>query len=266
MSTRSASPRSAARSRASAACGSESVMPTTLTPCRSAAWMREAAPAAAHVEHALALLERELRADQLELRLLRLLERLRAAREDRAAVGHRVAQEQREEVVRDVVVVAHRARVALEAVAPAARAQLRLRRRAAGAGRPTRAPPRARAGPARAGRAAAAASRRAPRARRRGRRRRARRRRTRGPRPSCPGASSACAKRVRRAHVEGGPAAVRRRQRSCRPTAPRERPRRERALPALRGRARCGRACAREGTVRAWPTTRTSAPSTSTAR
>ena len=46
---------------------------------------REAAPAASDVEHPLPGLERQLAADQLELRLLRLLERRRATREDRAA-------------------------------------------------------------------------------------------------------------------------------------------------------------------------------------
>ena len=40
----------------------------------------------------------------------------RAAREDRAAVGHRLVEEQREEVVADVVVVADGRRVALDAV------------------------------------------------------------------------------------------------------------------------------------------------------
>jgi hypothetical protein len=78
---------------------------------------REAAPAAADVEHALAGLQVQLRADELELVPLRLLERGRAAREDRAAVRHRLVQHEPEEVVGDVVVVAHRARVALEAVA-----------------------------------------------------------------------------------------------------------------------------------------------------
>ena len=54
----------------------------------------EAAPAAADVEHALTRLQSELGADHLQLRLLRLLERRRAAREDRAAVGHRGAEEE----------------------------------------------------------------------------------------------------------------------------------------------------------------------------
>src|SRR5829696_3965260 len=88
---------------------------------------REAAPAAAHVQHALARLERELLADQLELCLLGLLQRRGPLREQGAAVGHRVTEHQPEEVVRDVVVVSHRAGVALGAVAAPARTQLRLR-------------------------------------------------------------------------------------------------------------------------------------------
>src|SRR4051812_9298112 len=88
----------------------------------------EAPPAAADVEDALAALEPELGADELELGLLGLLERRRAAREDRAGVGARRAEEQLEELVGDVVVVAHRAAVALDAVAAAAGAQLGGRR------------------------------------------------------------------------------------------------------------------------------------------
>ena len=90
---------------------------------------REAAPAGADVEHALAALEPELLADQLVLGLLRLLQRRRAAREDRARVGHRRAEEEPEELGRDVVVVAHRARVALARVEAPARRQLGRGRR-----------------------------------------------------------------------------------------------------------------------------------------
>ena len=90
---------------------------------------REAAPAAADVEHALAVPERELRADQLQLGVLGLLERGRSLGEQRAAVGHRLAEHEPEEVVGNVVVVAHRAGVAFGAVAAAARAQLGLRNR-----------------------------------------------------------------------------------------------------------------------------------------
>jgi hypothetical protein len=86
---------------------------------------RKAPPAAADVEHTIARLQRQLLADQLELLLLRLLQRLRAAGEERAAVGHRLVEEQREEVVRHVVVVADGARVALLVVAATARDELR---------------------------------------------------------------------------------------------------------------------------------------------
>src|SRR4029078_6246116 len=88
---------------------------------------REASPAAADVEHPLALAQGQLAADRLELLLLRLLEGLRPAREDRAGVGHRVVEEEREELVRDVVVMADCPLVALLAVAAGARAQLRSR-------------------------------------------------------------------------------------------------------------------------------------------
>ena len=60
---------------------------------------REAAPAAADVQHALARLQVELAAHQVELRLLRLLERAGAARAERAAVGHRLVEEEAEELV-----------------------------------------------------------------------------------------------------------------------------------------------------------------------
>ena len=99
----------------------------------------EAAPAAADVEDTLALLQPQLRADQLALCVLRLLEGAGAAREQRAAVGHRLIEKQREELVRDVVVVAHRALVALAAVPVPARAQLAGGDRAAAASIRTRA-------------------------------------------------------------------------------------------------------------------------------
>ena len=60
-----------------------------------------------------------------KLRLLRLLERLRPTREDRARVGHRAIEEQLEELVRDVVMVAYRAGVATERVPPTPQDQLR---------------------------------------------------------------------------------------------------------------------------------------------
>ena len=214
---------------------------------------REAAPAAADVEHALALLQAELGADQLELGLLRLLERRRAAREDRAAVGHRLAEEQREELVRDVVVVAHRARVALAAC---------------GAGRASRSSARgdARRAPQAAARAAASASRAcSPRARAAG-----------GCQPSSSvehgvevvdvelardvgAAEPELARRAQRvgervaaSAPEGGPAAVRRGQRRAVPE-PTANGRSGSACSSSRRRG-CGRdSIAREGTVRAMP-------------
>jgi hypothetical protein len=142
---------------------------------------REAAPAAADVEHALAGLPARASARSVELGPLRLGERLRAAREQRAAVGHRLVQEQREELVADVVVVADRLGVALRAVALAGEQQL-------GRG-PARDPCRQRGDQQRgqqaaaigAARSAAAPSRRRPGTRRRCRRSPASPRRRRGP-------------------------------------------------------------------------------------
>jgi hypothetical protein len=79
---------------------------------------RKASPPASHVEHALARLQAELSADQLELLLLGLLQGPGAAGEDRAAVGHGAIEEQGEELVRDVVVVADRAGIAGSGAAP----------------------------------------------------------------------------------------------------------------------------------------------------
>src|SRR5436190_7531469 len=87
----------------------------------------EASPAAADVEHAHSRLELELAADELELRSLRVLERLRSLLEQGAAVGHRLVEEESEELVRDVVVVAHRFRIASLRVAPPAGAKLSCR-------------------------------------------------------------------------------------------------------------------------------------------
>jgi hypothetical protein len=99
---------------------------------------REGAPAAAHVQQPVAGLEVQLAADQVPLGLLGLLQRARAAREDRAGVGHRRVEERREELVRDVVVVAHAALVAVLRVPAALGLQLggrrRRRRQAGGAG------------------------------------------------------------------------------------------------------------------------------------
>ena len=231
MSTRSSRPRSATRRRASSACGSDSVIPVTCTPCCAAAWMREASPAAADVEHALAGLQRELGADQLELLLLRLLERRRAAREQRAAVRHR------------------RARGTARRTRPAGRsggARRARRARGCGGARWGAAPPpaaaagsRRPAGPRRReqqprprarGRAAAAASGRASRARRRDRRPPARPRRRRGPIPSCPGARSTCATAAGERTWNVGPAAVGRGQPRAVPQRDRERALGERPL------------------------------------
>ena len=66
---------------------------------------REAAPAAADLEHAIAGLEPELVADPLILAPLRVCERLVRPLEDRARVGHRLVEHQREEIVPEVVVV-----------------------------------------------------------------------------------------------------------------------------------------------------------------
>ena len=84
----------------------------------------EGAPAAADVEQALALAQPELRAHQLALGQLGVLQRRGPAREHRAGVGHRGVEEQLEEVVGDVVVMAHRAHVARATVAGAPRVQL----------------------------------------------------------------------------------------------------------------------------------------------
>ena len=55
------------------------------------------------VEQALPCLQAQLRGHELAFGLLRLLQRLCAAREHRAAVGHRRIEEQGEELVRQVV-------------------------------------------------------------------------------------------------------------------------------------------------------------------
>ena len=132
----------------------------------------EAAPAAADVQHShRPASDPSLRGDQIEFCPLSILERLRAPREDRAAVGHRLVEEEREELVADVVVVADRA---------ASRSMLwrsppgRARGSDAGESRP--APPRRQRGEHQADAvdrpaSAAAPSRRPPRTRRRGRRR-----------------------------------------------------------------------------------------------
>ena len=66
---------------------------------------REAPPAAADLEHVIAGAELELLADAAELAQLGILERLVVALEERAGVRHRLVQEEREQVVAEVVVV-----------------------------------------------------------------------------------------------------------------------------------------------------------------
>ena len=178
---------------------------------------REAAPAAADVEHALALLQRELAADQRELGLLGLLERRRAALEVGAAVGHRRVEEQREELVARVVVVADRAAVAAERVPLAGQPQLgcgRPRRPDQPAGAHQREPePRSAAGTEIA----------APRTCRRSaapcrcHRRRSARARRRGPSPSSLGRAEHVRERLRRVDREGRRVGLGRRDGRCRP-------------------------------------------------
>ena len=108
-------------------------MPSTLT-CRSRAALSAMLPQPQPTSSsALAGLQLELRADQVELGLLGLLERGGAAAPVGAAVGHRRIEEQLEEVVAGVVVVAHGAAVARDRVALAAQPQLGRRAPAAAA-------------------------------------------------------------------------------------------------------------------------------------
>ncbi len=120
---------------------------------------REAPPTAPDVEHPHSGLERQLATDQLQLRALGVLERLDPFLEQRAAVGHRLIQEQGEELVRDVVVVAHRLGVAALRVQAAARLELGRggRRQARQAVRPQDGRPEAEACPDSQGRRAPAA-------------------------------------------------------------------------------------------------------------
>ena len=124
ISTRSATPASATSVRASSACDGDSVIPVTLTPYSRAAWIAKLPQPQPTSSTRCPGVQLELLRDQVELGALRLLERLRAAREQRTAVGHRLVEEQREELVADVVVVADRLRVALRAVALAGQQQL----------------------------------------------------------------------------------------------------------------------------------------------
>ena len=151
--------------------------PRDVHPVARGGVQREATEAAADVEHALARLERELRADHLELLILRFLEGRGAAREKCAAVGHRRPQEERDRT---------RAAGRSGGGRPWRRARGCGGGRAGAAPQPegaagaavrTHARPRPAGGPARCGRSAAAASCRASRAARRGRPPPARRRR-----------------------------------------------------------------------------------------
>ena len=88
-----------------------SVIPTARTPWRVAAWITKLPHPQPTSSTRSPSRRRELLADQLDLGLLGLLQRLAPRPKVRAAVGHRTVQEQREEVVADVVVVSHRAAV-----------------------------------------------------------------------------------------------------------------------------------------------------------
>jgi hypothetical protein len=71
------------------------------------------APAAADVEQPLALSEAELAADDVELALLSLIERVVRGDEVRARVDHASTEHEAVEAIRDVVVVADGGAVAL---------------------------------------------------------------------------------------------------------------------------------------------------------
>jgi hypothetical protein len=77
---------------------------------------RKAAPSAADVEDTLPGGESQVPADKLELLPLCIFERSGATGEDRAAVGHRSVEEERKELVRDLVVVSDRGAVTGAAV------------------------------------------------------------------------------------------------------------------------------------------------------
>ena len=179
MSTRSATPASSARRRGQLGLRCGEGDPQDLAPWLAAAWIGEAPPAAADVEHPFTGREPQLRADQLQLGLLG-LSSVSAPREKarscRSSTGPGTTRRTR----RQVVVMAHRARVARAAVTAAPRAQLRRRAaRRPRAGRTARAAASAGAHCAAVERAVAASCR-ASRGRRRDHRRRARRTRRRG--------------------------------------------------------------------------------------
>ena len=98
----------------------EIVTPTACTPCSSAACMHHRAPARSDVEQAHARARApSLRADQLVLRPLRVLERRSSvSRPHRARVRHRRSEQHAVEVVRQVVVVRDRRGIACRRVEP----------------------------------------------------------------------------------------------------------------------------------------------------
>ncbi len=207
-----------------AACGSESVIPTTSTPCRLAAWIAKLPQPQPMSSTRSPALERELAADHLELLLLGLLERLRAAREDRAAVGHRLrpGRARRTRAAGRSGGARRRASRSFEWRSPPGRSSAcggfggsvsPFARAAAAAKQPQ---------PRGAVRAAAASSCRAGPSPCRCRRPRARRRRRRGRCRAGPGARSTCAIARGERTVEAERVRLGRRQRGCRP---RSRPR-----------------------------------------
>ena len=185
-------------------------MPVTVTPYSRAAWIAKLPQPQPTSSTRMPGCRSELARDELELGALGLLERLRAAREDRAAVGHRLVQEQREEVVADVVVVANRRGVALDAVQSRREDQLEARPARNAARRRGRRDRQAQAHTV--GRRSAAGGSHSSTTTKRARRGRpppASRRRRRGRGPACPGARRKCASAEgRRTKNVGASAAV----------------------------------------------------------
>lgn len=85
---------------------------------------QQRAPAAADIEQPFAFTQRELAADQVELAVLRSLERLARAGEVRARIDHRRPQHQPVEAVRDVVVMTHRVAIACQRPPPPTKSRL----------------------------------------------------------------------------------------------------------------------------------------------
>ena len=99
-------------------------MPVTWAPNSRAAWIPKLPQPEPMSSTPGALLEADLAADEVELGELGVLEGLGAVGEQRAGVGHRLIEEEREELVGDVVVVADGLGVELLGVALAGRLQL----------------------------------------------------------------------------------------------------------------------------------------------